>query len=63
MLRSPGCTVFRFLHAALLITLLLAAVLRLWQLDVLPPGLFDEAFNGWDAKLRPLRRAVSAFRR
>jgi hypothetical protein len=38
------------LRGALLITLLLAATLRLWQLEVLPPGLFfDEAFNGLDA--------------
>ncbi|MCB0227654.1 MAG: glycosyltransferase family 39 protein, partial [Anaerolineae bacterium] len=31
--------------------MLLAAALRLWQLDVLPPGLFfDEAYNGFDAR-------------
>ena len=38
-------------HAALLLFLiLLAAALRLWRLDALPPGLyFDEAFNGVDA--------------
>jgi hypothetical protein len=29
----------------------LATALRLWQLDVLPPGLFfDEAYNGFDAR-------------
>lgn len=29
----------------------LAAVLRLWRLDLLPPGLFfDEAYNGFDAR-------------
>jgi len=29
----------------------LAALLRLWRLDVLPPGLFfDEAYNGFDAR-------------
>jgi hypothetical protein len=34
----------------LLFLILLAAGLRLWQLDVLPPGLFaDEAFNALDA--------------
>ncbi|HEX9116595.1 MAG TPA: hypothetical protein VGA61_11045 [Anaerolineae bacterium] len=36
--------------APLLITVLLAAALRLWQLPVLPPGLsYDEAVNGVDA--------------
>ena len=35
----------------LLLLLLLAAGLRLWQLDQLPPGLFfDEAFNGVDVR-------------
>ncbi len=30
---------------------LVAAAMRLWQLDALPPGLFfDEAFNGMDAR-------------
>ena len=30
---------------------LLALGLRLWRLDILPPGLyFDEAFDGWDAR-------------
>jgi len=34
----------------LLFILLLAAVLRLWQLNTLPPGLYhDEAYNGLDA--------------
>ncbi len=34
----------------LLLILLLAAVLRLWQLNTLPPGLYhDEAYNGLDA--------------
>ncbi len=34
----------------LLLILLLAAFLRLWQLDSLPPGLYhDEAYNGLDA--------------
>ena len=34
----------------LLFILLLAAVLRLWRLDTLPPGLYhDEAYNGLDA--------------
>ena len=37
-------------HAILLVTLLLAAFLRFWQLDSLPPGLqHDEAYNGLDA--------------
>jgi 4-amino-4-deoxy-L-arabinose transferase-like glycosyltransferase len=35
---------------ALLAILLLAAFLRLWKLDTLPPGLYhDEAYNGLDA--------------
>lgn len=34
----------------LLLVLLLAAFLRLWQLDTFPPGLYhDEAYNGLDA--------------
>jgi 4-amino-4-deoxy-L-arabinose transferase-like glycosyltransferase len=34
----------------LLLILALAAFLRLWQLDTLPPGLYhDEAYNGLDA--------------
>ena len=34
----------------LLLILLLAAFLRIWQLDSLPPGLYhDEAYNGLDA--------------
>lgn len=38
------------LAVALIFTLLVAAALRLWQLHLLPPGLyFDEAFNGLDA--------------
>ena len=36
--------------ALLLLALLMAAVLRFWQLDQIPPGLYrDEAFNGLDA--------------
>ena len=35
----------------LIILILLAFGLRIWRLDVLPPGLyFDEAFDGWDAR-------------
>ncbi len=35
---------------ALLILIIVAAGLRFWQLDILPPGLFyDEAYNGLDA--------------
>ena len=30
--------------------MLLAAALRLWQLDVLPRLFFDEAYNGFDAR-------------
>jgi 4-amino-4-deoxy-L-arabinose transferase-like glycosyltransferase len=31
--------------------ILLAFGLRIWRLDILPPGLyFDEAFDGWDAR-------------
>ncbi len=31
--------------------MMLAATLRLWRLDILPPGLFfDEAYNGFDAR-------------
>jgi 4-amino-4-deoxy-L-arabinose transferase-like glycosyltransferase len=34
----------------LLILIIVAAALRFWQLDILPPGLFfDEAYNGLDA--------------
>ena len=34
----------------LLLALSVAAVLRFWQLDQVPPGLYrDEAFNGLDA--------------
>ncbi|MCP4422716.1 MAG: hypothetical protein GY805_39410, partial [Chloroflexi bacterium] len=34
----------------LLLIIALAAFLRLWQLDTLPPGLYhDEAYNGLDA--------------
>lgn len=34
----------------LLLVLVIAAVLRIWQLDSLPPGLYhDEAYNGLDA--------------
>jgi 4-amino-4-deoxy-L-arabinose transferase-like glycosyltransferase len=41
---------FRRRHLALLLILLLAAFLRLWRLDSLPPGLYhDEAYNGLDA--------------
>lgn len=37
-------------HVLLLLVLLLAAFLRLWQLDSFPPGLYhDEAYNGLDA--------------
>jgi len=36
--------------AALIAILLLAALLRLWHLGRLPPGLYhDEAYNGLDA--------------
>ncbi|NJN81747.1 MAG: hypothetical protein HC802_05295, partial [Caldilineaceae bacterium] len=36
---------------ALLVVIVVAAALRLWSLDNLPPGLFyDEAFNGVDAR-------------
>ena len=35
----------------LLVTVLVAAFLRLYQLDLLPPGLFyDEAYNGLDVR-------------
>ena len=35
----------------LLGVVVLAAGLRLWRLDILPPGLFyDEAYNGFDAR-------------
>lgn len=45
-LRRPGGRL-----AILLVLILLASALRLWQLDLLPPGLyFDEAFNGLDAR-------------
>ncbi len=38
------------LVAGLILTLLVATALRLWNLHLLPPGLyFDEAFNGMDA--------------
>jgi 4-amino-4-deoxy-L-arabinose transferase-like glycosyltransferase len=41
---------FRWRYAALAFILLLAAFLRFWQLDSLPPGLYhDEAYNGLDA--------------
>lgn len=37
-------------HVVLLLIVLLAAFLRLWQLDTFPPGLYhDEAYNGLDA--------------
>ncbi|MEZ4641263.1 MAG: hypothetical protein R3E31_00725 [Chloroflexota bacterium] len=37
-------------HLLLLPILLLAALLRFWRLDTLPPGLYhDEAYNGLDA--------------
>lgn len=37
-------------RAVLLLIVLLAAFLRLWQLEALPPGLYhDEAYNGLDA--------------
>lgn len=43
--------VHRWPLVILLLLLLLATVLRLWQLAVLPPGLFyDEALNGIDAR-------------
>lgn len=36
---------------SLAVVTLVAAFLRLWQLDQLPPGLFfDEAYNGLDAR-------------
>lgn len=36
--------------SALLLILLVAAILRLWQLESMPPGLYhDEAYNGLDA--------------
>jgi hypothetical protein len=42
----------RWVRIALLAVILLAAVLRLWQLPLLPPGLwFDEAINGVDARM------------
>ncbi|MDX1413813.1 MAG: hypothetical protein R3293_06455 [Candidatus Promineifilaceae bacterium] len=37
-------------YALLISTILLAAFLRIWKLDALPPGLYhDEAYNGLDA--------------
>ena len=40
----------RWTAVALLLIVLLAAFLRLWQLDAVPPGLYhDEAYNGLDA--------------
>jgi 4-amino-4-deoxy-L-arabinose transferase-like glycosyltransferase len=41
---------FAWRYVALALILLLAAFLRLWRLDSLPPGLYhDEAYNGLDA--------------
>ena len=38
-------------RSLLLVTVLVAAFLRLYQLDLLPPGLFyDEAYNGLDVR-------------
>lgn len=48
-------------EAAILLLLLLALGLRVWQLDAVPPGLhYDEAFNGTQARevLRGIQRPI-----